>query len=138
MTSRALPALIATAAALVLAGCAESGTRDDDAASRDNQITQAIAELDGVTSSTVEFDDTFGNGSRYEGDVEVAAGADASCVLVQTLALLTQGRPGVALSSVAVHQGDVTLTVNDLTREQERVLDSTSVPADGHPVAPRC
>jgi len=138
MTPRALPALVATAAAFILSGCAGGGARDDAAVSRDNQITQAIERLDGVTASTVGFDDSFGNGSRYEGDVEVAAGADASCVLVQTLGLLMQGRPGVALSSVAVRQGGLTLTVNDLTPEQERRVDAISVPADGRPVVPRC
>jgi hypothetical protein len=135
--SRPLLALVATAAALALTGCAGDPARDH-AGVRDGEIVQAIQNLDGVDSSDVELDDSFGNGSRYEGDVEVALGADAGCVLVQTLGLLKQGRPGVALSSVTVRQGDVTLTVNDLTPEQQRVLDTTIVAADGDPVIPAC
>jgi hypothetical protein len=135
--SRPLLGLVAIAAALALPGCADDGARAD-ARARDDAIIQAIEDLDGVQFTDVEFDNSFGYGSRYRGDVEITAGADASCVLMQTLGLLKQGRPGVALSSVRVHQGDSTLTLNDLAPEQLRVVNAATTPADGHPVAPDC
>jgi hypothetical protein len=135
--SRPLLGLVVIAMTLALPGCADPRARDD-AGVRDDEILQAIEDLEGVEFADVEFDNSFGYGSRYRGDVEVTVGADAGCVLVQTMGLLKQGRPGVALSSVAVRQGDVTLTLNDLTPEQVRVVDAATTPADGRPVVPVC
>lgn len=125
------------AAAFVVTGCAVGGSPDHGGVP-DEDVTQAIRALDGVDTSDVRFDDSFGNGSRYRGDVEVAPEGDPGCVLVQTLGLLRQGRPGVALSSVEVRQGDVVLTLNDLTAKQARALSSTTAPADGVLRVPAC
>lgn len=135
--SRTRPRIVLPVAAmLALAGCAAGASPDGRVP--DDTIIRTIAGLDGVDASDVRFDDSFGNGSRYLGDVEVARDADAGCVLVQTLGLLKQGRPGVALSSVAVRQGDLVLTLNDLTTEQARELNATTAPADGTPRVPVC
>lgn len=125
-------------AVLALTGCTPRNASEEPRGVPDEEIVQAIAALDGVESSEVEFDGSFGNGSRYRGDVDVTADADAQCVLVQTLGLLRQGRPGVALSSVEVHQGDATLTVSDLTPEQSKALNETAAPGDGVLRVPDC
>lgn len=135
--SRALVAFALALGVLAVSGCVGE-QRQDDALARDDVILHAIATLDGVDSSDVEFDNSFGNGSRYEGDVVVAPDADARCVLVQTLGLLQQGRPGVALSSVTVIQGATALTVDDLTPEQQSSLQATAASPGGAPVVPGC
>lgn len=126
------------AAVLALAGCASGRVARETAGVPDEVIVAAIASLDGVAATDVQFDDSFGYGSRYRGDVDVAADADARCVLVRTLGLLRQGRPGVALSSVEVHQGDATLTVSDLTPGESAALTATTAPPDGVLRIPVC
>jgi hypothetical protein len=125
-------------ALVALSGCALRSASEETRGVPDDTIVRAIADLDGVEGADVEFDDSFGNGSRYRGDVEVAADADAGCVLVQTLGLLRQGRPGVALSSVEVRQGETALTVDDLTPEQSTALNETTAPEDGVLRVPDC
>lgn len=136
--NRAIVASIAVSTALALSGCVATASDGDARGVPDEEIARAIADLDGVEATDVEFDDSFGYGSRYSGDIEVAANADAGCVLVRSLTLLKQGRPGVALSSVEVHHGHTTLTINDLTSDQFRALNATTAPADGRLRVPAC
>jgi hypothetical protein len=133
----ATAALIAGAATVLLAGCAPDAARADRGVP-DDEIIAGIAALDGVVATDVEFDDSFGYGARYRGGVDVARDADAGCVLTQTLGLLRQGRPGVALSSVMVRQGDTVLTLNDLSPAEAQVVDAMTAAPDGAPVVPGC
>ncbi|WP_147795421.1 hypothetical protein [Cellulomonas sp. Y8] len=136
--TRLIAASTAVAAALALSGCVTTTSGRDTGGVPDEEIAQAIADLDGVEATDVEFDDSFGYGSRYSGVIEVTASADAGCVLVRSLGLLKQGRPGVALSSVEVHHGDTTLTINDLASDQLQALNATTAPADGTLRVPVC
>lgn len=120
------PAATAALVVAVLVGCAPSAPaeRVPDAA-----LFETIADLDGVTGSTVEFRNVFGYSPRYVGDVEVSPDADAMCVLFQTIGILRQGRAGVELHSVEVVQGGESVRYRDLSGvrflEQRLTFDAT-------------
>jgi hypothetical protein len=104
----------------------------------DAALFGAIADLEGVTGATVEFDNTFGYSARYRGDVQVTEDADAMCVLYQTVGLLKQGRASVLLDGIDVVQGERRLDRGDLTAGAEAQQDRALPPVARDPVVLEC
>lgn len=99
---------------IALTGCAPvlGGDRDRDrdrdeptAAVADDVLFEQVADLDGVATADVRYQEVFGYPPTYAGTITVDPGADPLCVLDEALSVLHQGRRGAYLG-VEVHAGE--------------------------------
>ena len=118
-----------------VAGCAAA---EPEGRIPDATLFAAVGELDGVTSSSLVWQDSLGNSRMYTGRVDVESAADPQCVLYQTLGLLSQGRPGADTAYVSVAQGDLVIRPDDLAFAARSGLADLTPLSDTRPSVPDC
>jgi hypothetical protein len=113
--ARVLIAVLLLSGLLSACGPAKDADKPSYRAVPDKELFARIARLPGVTKVAVTYSDTFTSTNSYAGNVYVKADASSKDVLDKTLAILWQGHPGAAMTSVAVApQGKVQVFPADL------------------------